>query len=342
MKQDILALCGNIEQLAGVRQVEFQDGRTSGLRCAFVHSGALEFPLMLDKCLDPAWIRYKGMNLSFLSKPGLQGRNPYDTAGAEAVRSIMGGAMFTCGLGNVHGNRIIDGVEYPIHGRMRTTPAEKVGMDAFFEGDSYKIRVSGEMREAALFGENLVMRRTVETVLGSREIVFTDEITNQGFEPQPLCFLYHCNAGYPLLTEKTRVILPEISCEPRDEDARKGLEDRFVMGPALAGAPEEVFQHELAADKAGNTFAAFVNEEAAIGLCIRFEKTAIPWLTQWKSTAAGDYAMALEPTNCGFDGRAGQVQVLEPFQTHVNRIRFCILDGIEEIKALEKECREMM
>ena len=165
-QRTLMAVCGNMEQIAGIRRIEFQDGRASGLRCALVENGPVEMPLMLDKCLDPAWIRYKGINLSLLTKPGLQGRNPYDTAGDEAVRSIMGGAMFTCGLGNVHGNRVVDGVEYPTHGRMRTTPAEKVSMDAFWENGTYKIRVSGEMREARIFGENLVLRRTVEMVYG--------------------------------------------------------------------------------------------------------------------------------------------------------------------------------
>lgn len=211
-QKTLMAVCGHMDQIAGVRQMEFQDGRAAGLRCAMIHNGPLELPLMLDKCLDPAWIRYKGINLSLLTKPGLQGRNPYDTAGDEAVRSIMGGAMFTCGLGNVHGNRVVDGVEYPVHGRMRTTPAEKISMDAFWENGEYKILVSGEMREAQIFGENLVLRRTIETTYGSREIVFTDEIENQGFEDQPLCFLYHCNAGYPFLVPGLRVVMPSIFC----------------------------------------------------------------------------------------------------------------------------------
>ncbi len=341
-KQELLKLCGSMEQEAGVRCVEFQDGRAAGLRCAMVHNGPLEFPLMLDKCLDPAWLRYKGINLSYISKPGLQGRNPYDTAGEEAVRSIMGGAMFTCGFENIHGHQEVDGMEYPTHGRMRTTPAEKVSMDASFQGDDYIIRISGEMREARIFGENLVLRRTVETVYGSREILFTDEIENQGFEPQPLCFLYHCNAGYPLLAPDTRVILPEVSCTPRDEIAAKGVERRFVMDAPVPGEPEQVFQYQIASDQDGNTFAAIVNDELELGFSIKWNIRQIPSMVQWKSSAAGDYAMALEPTNCGFQGRAGQTQILAPFEKHVNQIRFCIAEGREEIAALEESCRQLI
>ena len=65
-------------------------------------------------------------------------------------------------------------------------------------------------------------------------------------------------------------------------------------------------------------------------------------MTQWKSLASGDFAMALEPTNCGFDGRAGATKILKPFEKHVNRIRFQILDGEDEIELLEHECREVL
>lgn len=341
-KEKLLRYCGNMEQVAGVRQVEYQDGRASGLRCALVYNGVFEFPLMLDKCLDPAWLRYKGMNIGLLTKPGLQGRNPYDTAGEEAVRSIMGGAMFTCGLDQVHGCQIIDGKEYPVHGRMRTTPAEKIGMDAFFEGDDYKIRVTGEMRQAQIFGENLVLRRTVETSYNSNEILIRDEIENQGFEEQPLCFLYHCNAGFPLLTEDARVILPEKTCIPRDEEAGAGMDDRMHMEKAVDGKPEQVFQHTLKADEEGNTFGAVVNDELKLALVIRWNVNQIPYMTQWKSCASGDFAMALEPTNCGFGGRAEQKQVIKPFEKKVNELRFCVIEGSEAIEKLEAECAGLL
>ncbi|WP_243125342.1 aldose 1-epimerase family protein [Clostridium transplantifaecale] len=341
-REELLHYCGSMEQAAGVRRITYEDGRASGLRCALVQNGALEFPLMLDKCLDPAWIRYRGINLSFLAKPGLQGRNSYDTAGEEAVRSIMGGAMFTCGLDHVHGCRMVDGTQYPTHGRMRTTPAEKVGMDAFFDGDRYTVRVTGEMRQARIFGENMVLRRTVETVYGSGEILFHDEIENQGFKPEPLCFLYHCNAGYPFLAPGSRLILPESSCVPRDEAAARGMADRHTMGRAVDGEPEQVFQHTLASDQDGNTFGAFVNDGLGLALCIRWNVKQIPFMTQWKSSASGDYAMAMEPTNCGFDGRAGQTRMLAPFEKHCNEIRFCIADGREQIADLEEECRALM
>ena len=104
-------------------------------------------------------------------------------------------------------------------------------------------------------------------VYGKREIVFTDEIENQGFEEQPLCFLYHCNAGYPFLVPGLRIVMPSIMTGPRDAAAEAGKSRWNVMDEPEPGAPEQVFQHELAEDQNGNTFAAFVNEIDLV--CIR-------------------------------------------------------------------------
>ena len=68
----------------------------------------------------------------------------------------------------------------------------------------------------------------------------------------------------------------------------------------------------------------------------------IPGMVQWKSGASGDYALAIEPVNCGFGGRAGAEQILAPMQTHINEIRFCIADGADAIAALEESCRQLL
>ncbi len=76
-------------------------------------------------------------------------------------------------------------------------------------------------------------------VYGKNEIVFTDEIENQGFEDQPLCFLYHCNAGYPFLVPGMRIVMPSVSCEPRDADAKAGEAKWNVMDEPRDYAPEQ-------------------------------------------------------------------------------------------------------
>ena len=342
-KEQLLKYCGSLEQAVSVRPVTYADGRANGLRAVQVKNGPLEYTLMADKCLDPAELRYKGLNMSFLSKPGLQGRNPYDTHGGEAIRSIMGGAMFTCGFENIHGPRTVDGEEYPMHGRMRTTPVEKLSMDARFEGEDYAAVVSGEAREAALFGQNMVLRRTVTSSYGESAICFRDEIENQAFRPEALCFLYHINAGYPFLEAGCRFLIPHTKCEHRTEESAAMLGKHLVTTEPIDNAPEQVYLYTPAAHSDGSTFAALVNDRLGLALCVRWNVKQIPYLTQWRSMASGDYAVALEPTNADFDSReSANTEILQPLQTHVNEFSICVVEGSEAIAALEAEYTALM
>lgn len=149
--------------------------------------------------------------LSFTAKPGLNGRNPFDTHGQEALRSIIGGLFFTCGLQNICGPCETDGVEYPMHGRIRTTPAEHLCADSYWDGDNYVLEVRGEMRESELFGTNLVLRRTIRSVYGSGRLEIIDRVENQSPEEAQLMLMYHCNFGYPFLRPGTRLVLPSNS-----------------------------------------------------------------------------------------------------------------------------------
>ena len=159
-REDILRRVGHMSQVAEVRKISFGEGRAAGMKGWQVKNGPLEFTVMEDKCLDLAQVSYKGVQMNFLSKPGLQGRNHYDTNGGEAQRSIMGGMMFTCGLENICAPYESDKA-YPMHGRIRTTPAEHTGAKTQWKGDVYEISLHGEMREAELFGENLLLKREI-------------------------------------------------------------------------------------------------------------------------------------------------------------------------------------
>ena len=95
-RADMLAHMGSLQQAAYVRPIEYQEGRAHGLKAIEVKNGPLRFVSMADRALDICQFEYRGENLTFLSKPGLNGRNQFDTNGLEAQRSIMGGLFFTC------------------------------------------------------------------------------------------------------------------------------------------------------------------------------------------------------------------------------------------------------
>ena len=192
-KEEIFRYAGHMAQAAEIREISYQEGRAGGMKAWQIKNGPLNFTVMKDKALDLAELSYKGINMSFLSKPGLQGRNHYDTNGQEAQRSIMGGMMFTCGLENICAPYTAQGKDYPMHGRIRTTPAEHTGARTWWEGDFYLMSVQGEMREAELFGENMVLKRKITTSWPGKEILIEDTIENQGFREEPAMLLYHFN-----------------------------------------------------------------------------------------------------------------------------------------------------
>lgn len=347
-QKEALANCGSVQQLAFVRSVTYAEGAAEGLRAYDVKNGPLRFTVLAGKCLDIADASFNGVNLSFLARQGLAGRGPYDVDTKRAGRSIMGGLLFTAGLENICAPGQVGGVDYVTHGSMRSIPAAHTGCDAAWKDGNYEITVHGEMRQAALFGENMVLRRTIRTVFGQNRIYLSDEVQNQGHEPQPLSILYHCNVGYPLLDEGARLIMPTTKIAPRDAAAKQGQQSWHTFGAPTPQKQEQVFIHSLAANAQHKTFAAVVNDKLGLGLCLRFVQVTLPRFFEWKSEAAGDYACGLEPANASVLGRQAQLEqegslhMLEPMQTRRFELCFEVLDGADSIAALERERDELM
>ncbi len=335
-KRNLMKYLGSMQQVAYVRPVTYMEGRSSGLKAYEVKNGMMSYQILADKCLDISGLSYKGINMNFLSKPGMQGRNHYDTNGGEAIRSIMGGLFFTSGLENICAPCTIDGTDYPMHGRIRTTPGEHLSADARWEGDDYRLTVRGEMREAALFGENMVLRREIVSTYGEKTITVTDEIENESYREEPLMILYHINMGYPFLDENTRLYVPTKSVTARDSGGEGHEAEYDRMDAPKDNEPEYVFIHDLKKDAEGNTEVLVINEPLGLGLKLAWNTKFLPCFMEWKSTASGDYVIGLEPANSSVYGRPyhearGNVHKLAPFAKEKNRLTFTVLDGKEEI-----------
>ncbi len=316
-RADTLRRVGSMEQLAYVRPVRGMDGRADGLRMIEVDNGRLHFEVLADKCLDIASLRLDGRNLTFLAKNGLQGAASYETNGQAAQRAIMGGLFFTCGPENVGPPHVFDGRDLPMHGSFRATPASHLSCDACWEGDTYVLTLSGEMRVGQLFGENIVLRRTIFTEAGSTSLTVADEITNEGFADFPFELLYHCNFGYPLLDAGAEIVVPGTRTVPRDAAAAVGLEHWMRMDAPVDCAPEQVFYHEGLPNGAVRVG---VRNPDGHALWLDYDRRELPVLTQWKSFASGDYVLGLEPGNCHVEGAAaehaqGTLQILKPMET---------------------------
>ena len=339
---EMLKLTGSLQQLAYTRECTVHEGRANGLRAVEVKNDDMRFLVLGDKCLDVAELEYKGMTISFTSKPGLNGRNQFDTHGEEALRSIMGGLFFTCGLQNICGPCETDGVEYPMHGRIRTTPAEHLCADAYWDGDDYVMEVKGEMREGHLFGANLVLRRTIRSVFGSGKIEIIDEVENQTAEEADLMLMYHCNFGYPFLRPGTRLVLPTKAVVGREPWSQDHIDCWETTVAPMDGETEYVYIHELAGDAEDNSFAAIVNDELGFGVRLDFDRKVQPYFMEWMSMKTGDYVIGLEPSNSIVYGRKyhekeGTMHKIAPFAKETYHLSFTILKDAAAIAATEAD-----
>lgn len=338
--------CGSIQQEIYARPIVYKEGRAESMNSIEAKCGDIFFHAASDKALDITDFSYQGKNFTFMSKPGLQGRNHYDTNGEEALRSISGGLFFTCGFENICAPCTIEGKNYPMHGRIRTTPAEHVSTDVVQENDTYKIVISGEMREAELFGENMVLRRRIESVLGENSITVIDEIENQAFRPEPLMLLYHCNIGYPFLTENCQLYVPTKKVTGREDFSKEHENQWNKMEKPVDNEREYVFIHDIKADKKLDTLVMVVNHDLNIGLKLEFNKKNLPYFMEWKSIASGDYVLGLEPSNSSVYGKKyhienNDVHMLDPFKKEKNILKFMVVDGIEEINKVISEIEKI-
>lgn len=304
-KAQLLDKMGNIDSIAGIRQITYEDGFARGLRAYEVVNGPIRFTAYIDKCLDIGEFYYNGMPMHYQARPGvMNGSWFYD--GENAPRSIQCGMMFTCGLSNVGPlQEMPGGKTQPQHGYIRNTPAEHCGARTYWVGDDYYLELTGTMRESSLFGTNLVLRRTITTKLGDTSIQIRDEIENESStEGVPCMVMYHCNAGFPLMDACSQFEIDIVETGDRDEVASEGRKEEspLVFGEPIVGYQEQVFYHKLANDAAGWCHATMVNPEKKVALTVSYESKELPYLIHWKCKDAGNYVTGIEPSNCHPEG----------------------------------------
>jgi hypothetical protein len=326
-KDDLLRRVGQMEQLAGIRLVEAGDGKARGCRLLDVWTGSgLRFQVNADRALDISGCEFKGVPLAWRSPAGDVHPAYYEPHGAGWLRSFPGGLLATCGLDQLGPPCQDGGQEFGLHGRISNCPAYHVNHRAFWSGDDYVLEISGECRQAALFNENLVLRRRIETRLGSSTIRIEDVVANDGFEPAPHMLLYHFNLGFPLVSEHSRLRLQAASSLARDADARAGLAEWDRFQPPTPGYREQVFIHRPIPDQDNAAVVELVNPQLGIGLRWTYDATHLPYLFEWKMMGEGAYVVGVEPVNCdGVGGRAsarqlGQLPFLQPGESRRYRL----------------------
>ena len=311
---------GDLDALCGIKDYTFNDGPARGMRAFDVRNGkGLEMTLVADRGLDIPVLRYKGVNVSFASKVGLRAPSLYtEDAGRGFLKQFYAGMLTTCGITYAGAACEDGGRQLGLHGNYDNTPAAKVAFETVYEGDEAILRLRGEVREACVFEENMLLTREVRVRTEKNAYQVIDRVENQGFEPTPMMIIYHINFGYPLLDEGARVYLNATRVEPRTQFAREGIALYDRMEAPEVGRDEQCYFHTGFPEQG---FAMLHNEKLGMAAAMRFNGKALPLMCEWKCMRAGEYVLGLEPTTSGALSRVdarknGLLVTLEPGQVY--------------------------
>lgn len=334
MNKQLMQKIGNIDQIAGIRQMECRYGSGKGLGLIEVYNAAgLRFTVVPDRCLDIYDFSYQGCNFSFHSKNGLTTRK--NTSEDDFFHQWPGGMLSTCGLANV-GDACTDGGIHPIHGRIGSSPARHLSVREGWQGDDYILSVSGEVWETRLYGRQLSLQRTLSTGLYDKTVTITDIVTNHGAADEEFMLLYHINFGYPLLDANDTIVCSAATTQPCNSHSQNWT---HMCGPGEE-PQQQLYLHTLHSSLAR---AAIINPTLKLAGFVEFDTKHLPYLCEWKHMAAHDYVVALEPCNCIGLGRVeerknGTLKVLPAYDSISLNLSIGILDGEAKIQSFSQSC----
>ena len=291
---------GTLAQVVRVDSFIEAEGPARGARrLRLVNGGGLEVELHPDRALDIGQVTVDGIPVGWISPATITAPEAYEPGGLGWLRTFGGGLLATCGLDTFGSPSDDEGVALGQHGRIGAQKATMVRTDASADG----IVVEALVRQAAVFGENLVLRRRISTAAGSDTVRIDDTVTNESFAEQPHMILYHMNLGWPLIDDETTIDVPAVSVTPRDADAAAGVDEHTRLGAPRPGFREQVYLHTL--DTAAPTVVTVTNPVRGLEFTLTFSGVELPFLYQWKMVGQGHYVLRVEPANApGVFGRA--------------------------------------
>lgn len=337
---ELRKVCGDPSALCGIKDYVFNDGPARGVRAFDLKNGrGIEMTVLADRGLDIPYLSFKGVNIGLLNKVGLRSPYLFQEDGASGfLKQFYAGMLTTCGLTYAGAAGEDAGVALGLHGPYDNIPAAKVTAWQDHEGDDIVLRVAGEVREAQVFGPNMVLTRQLTLDTEKNELHIRDVVENQGFDTQPLMMIYHINFGYPMLDDGVRTYYSTAEVTPRTDFAAEGMHNYDVMEAPGVGRDEQCYYHTGHTD--GEAFAMIHNEKLGIAAMVRYDKAVFPLLCEWKCMRAGEYALGLEPTTSGVVNRAearenGMLTHLEPGEKREFNVTIELSDDPARIDAFK-------
>lgn len=318
---------GNLLQIRGAEQYVLQNGKGDGMHFIYIRNGlGLEAWISVDRSGDISRVNFKGDNIAFFSPCGYVAPQYYDDVKAGFLKSFTAGFFTTCGLWAVGSPCTDDGEELPLHGTISNIPAT---VSAIEEADNALI-VKLKICDAVIFGRKLIMERVYTFSYLENTFSVCDNVTNLGDNSSPYMIMYHCNFGYPLLSENSILRIPNNAIKSRDEEAEKYVSSSLSLEKPQPNFKERCYYYDVAENN-GVAKAGIFNHDIDKGVILSWEKSALPCFTQWKMMGKTDYVLGLEPGNCTPDGRDvlrknNTLQFIEPDETKTTAVTFTFTD----------------
>jgi hypothetical protein len=345
-------LAGDLSALGGVRSVVLADGAERGIRTLEFRTGSgLAFDVLVDRAMDIGPAEHAGRSFGWHSATGFRhpGLHEYrDEDGLSWLRSFSG-LTVTAGLDHTLFTAEVDASQYHylhrtsvwngLHGRVANIPARLLGYgEEWRTADTCTLWAEGEVRQAAVFGEHLRLRRRIEADLGGNTIRLTDTVTNHGSDATPHMLLYHINLGWPLVDAGSRLVAP-IARTRFTTDSVQAQRVSYQTFPApRAGFVEQVYGHDVVAAEDGRVAVAVVNERLQMGVQVDWSATEFPFFFEWLHLREGAYAVGLEPSTHDVGGEAaaradGSMIWLAAGEARAYHTNFTVLDGATSLSA---------
>ena len=345
-RTDLLRRVGRLEQVAGVRLVTLADGVERGVRALEFRTGTgFAFDVLVDRALDVGRCELGGVPLAWHSGAGFAGPWFGEPEGLGFFRTWGGGLLTTCGVEHAlfMAEDTAEQYHYPpkrtetfgLHGRISNRPARLTGYGERWDGDECVLWATGETLQAAVFGEQLLLRRTIEARVGESRLRIRDEVENVGWNRTPHMLLYHVNVGWPVLDDGAELLVAARSVEARGDFPAEGY--ATFHGPQ-AGYVEQVFAHEVAAEPGETVPVAVVNRQRGLGLYEVFRRDQLPFHFLWRMLGEGTYVAGIEPCTNRTAGRLdarerGELIELDPGESRVYDLELGALAGDDAIAA---------
>ena len=297
--------------LAEIRLVASEDGPGRGQRLILARNAAgLQFEVAVDRGFDLSALSWKGINL------GWHGPNrlPFPAAattedGGRGMLRGFDGFLVTCGLDHfgvpeqapadhfIYPHR--PAVHYAFHGRIALQGAELTGYGLDMEAAEPVLWCEAVVRQTALFGEVLSLKRRIELPVFGTTLTLRDRVSNDGYRPARHALLYHFNLGYPLLDSDTLLFG---DCAAAD----------LARFKAVPPAPAEDFVELVDALSPGRrddgtATVGLRNPRLAggVSVAIRQRLDQLPELTMWRCYQSGIFVVGIEPHTSRTPDRTG-------------------------------------